>query len=295
LRKKVWETEQLEFHQRMAALGATPRLTLRSSDESVSLSHADFDAYEGQFEKEPFLRLHLCTAHIGRLSRIGADGAWLEGVLRPGTFGITMPNTEAEGCWPRTQALTIMIKPSRLSEIDEDSITLEKLEPVASVLHRDPLVASVMSALLRDAEAHGLTSAFFDHGLDLILKRLAELKDDIKHKLTRPMRPLSRSHLRSALEFIESRLDSDFKVRELSDACGQDVRSFTRSFRASTGSAPYEYFTYRRMESAKRLLLSKTPITEVAFSVGYSNPSKFSAAFRRFYGFSPSQWRRDQG
>lgn len=70
---------------------------------------------------------------------------------------------------------------------------------------------------------------------------------------------------------------------------GQDSRSFTSSFSAATGLAPYAYFTLRRMEYAKQLLNNELlSITEITLYVGYTNPSKFSAAFRRIYGVSPS-------
>jgi AraC-like DNA-binding protein len=43
------------------------------------------------------------------------------------------------------------------------------------------------------------------------------------------------------------------------------------------------------MEEARRLLLERhLNVTEVAQRVGYVNPSKFAAAFRRQFGMSPS-------
>ncbi|WP_420833470.1 helix-turn-helix domain-containing protein [Sphingomonas pollutisoli] len=51
------------------------------------------------------------------------------------------------------------------------------------------------------------------------------------------------------------------------------------------------YLTQRRMERAKPLLDDGMPVTHVALSVGYSNPSKFAAAFRPICGCSPSAWR----
>lgn len=275
---------------RMAEFGATPINCLQSGDGAVALVHADFEPYEGEYERAGYLRLHLCTAHVGRIYRAGEDGSRMEGVLRPGSFGVTLPDAASSGYWPRTQALAIMLSADRLAEMD--GVGVDDLAPAANELHRDPLVTSVMSALWRDAEAHGLASAFFDHGLAVILRRLADYSAERPAGEPRAAGPLSKPSLRRAQEMIEAGLGSELKVSDLAAECGRDVRSFTRSFRASTGFAPYEYLTLRRMENAKRLLLTDASITEIAIAIGFSNPSKFSAAFRRNIGCSPSIWRR---
>ncbi|WP_197077610.1 helix-turn-helix domain-containing protein [Hyphomicrobium sp. 99] len=109
---------------------------------------------------------------------------------------------------------------------------------------------------------------------------------------TRQIGALDSQRLARAFEFIESRLDSDVRMSEIASELVQDIRTVTRAFRASTRLAPFEYLTVRRMERAKQLLLTRLEITAIAAEVGYSNPSKFAAAFRRVCGCSPTDWRR---
>ena len=60
-------------------------------------------------------------------------------------------------------------------------------------------------------------------------------------------------------------------------------------FRALFGTSVFAYLRQIRMEEARRLLLERhLNVTEVAQRVGYANPSKFAAAFRRQFGKSPS-------
>ncbi len=60
-------------------------------------------------------------------------------------------------------------------------------------------------------------------------------------------------------------------------------------FRAHFGTSVFAYLRKARMELAQELLRKRhLNVTEVAFRVGYSNPSKFAAAFRREFGVSPS-------
>jgi AraC family transcriptional regulator len=82
-------------------------------------------------------------------------------------------------------------------------------------------------------------------------------------------------------------------ITELSAAVGMNVDHFSRMFKRSTGLAPHQYLGNIRLDRAKRLLTEgRVPIIEIAYEVGYSNPSQFSAFFRKRTGLSPTQFRR---
>jgi AraC-like DNA-binding protein len=64
-------------------------------------------------------------------------------------------------------------------------------------------------------------------------------------------------------------------------------------FKRSTGLAPHQYLGNIRLERAKQMLADgRAPIIEIAYEVGYANPSQFSAFFRKRTGLSPSEFRR---
>lgn len=277
------------YHQRMQALGATPNLTRLDPSGTTRLALADFSSFEGEYEASPYLMLNMCTKNISRLRRVG-DGQHLEGVLRPGTVGLALPHTKAEGYWGEMQLLGIGVDLQALNNNDERaSFQVEDLIASASTFHNDPLLTAVMTAMWRDAEEHGLSSAFFEHGLELVLNRLANYK--VKPSTKRVSRRLLGTRLTRVLDLMESRISSNVTLLELAQLVDQDKSSFSRSFRDAMGYAPYEYFTLRRMERAKQLLHTSQSITEIAFSVGYTNPSKFSSAFKRLYAMTPSAWR----
>ena len=48
---------------------------------------------------------------------------------------------------------------------------------------------------------------------------------------------------------------------------------------------------YRLEQAAVELVRSAKPITQIAQNAGYDNASKFSEAFRKRYGTTPSQYR----
>lgn len=283
--------EQL-FYNKMEKLGAAPHIALSDSKGHIRLAHSEFSPFEGVFNPEPFLTINMATKYIGRIKRV-SDKHHLEGILRPGTVGIALPNSGARGYWTKTQILAIAIDLEALAnENPAFSITADALSDSAATLHNDALLSSVITAIWRDAEIHGLTSAFFEHGLLVILNRLSELKPHYPSK--KHGRALTGYRLNTVLDLIEERLSSNLTLTELAESVDQDKSSFSRAFREAVGYAPYEYFTIRRMERAKQLLCMHLPVTEVALQLGYSNPSKFSAAFRKINGFTPSEWKRSQ-
>ncbi|MGJ8620371.1 MAG: helix-turn-helix transcriptional regulator [Methylophilaceae bacterium] len=286
----IRDVETDMFNKRMLALKAATQLTCIDLTGMVRLAVSDFEPFEGEFAPVPYLTIHMCTKHIGRIRRIGS-GQHLEGVMRPGSIGIALPNSRAEGYWTRMQMLAIGIDLDKLLlQMPEQSFSIDRLSSSASTVHNDPLLTSVMTAIWRDAEAHGLSTLFFEHGLMLLLKKLSTFQP--KALSSRSSRPLDGQRLQSVLELMEDRIGTNVHLLELAQLAGQDKSSFSKSFHDAMGYAPYEYFTLRRMDRAKQLLQTGSTVTDVAFNVGYTNPSKFSATFRKVFGITPSVWRR---
>lgn len=285
-----WLNEVDGFNARMAELDVTPSISVSDKAGLAILAHARFSPFEAENEAPPFLMLTLCTAKVGRMHRSG-EGPSLEGIIRPGTFTMALPNMSTFGAFPGTEMLGIAVNLSALNSLIEHAYTTEDFIPAASQLHNDVYLSSVMNALWRDAELHGLSSAFFEQGLNVILQHLSHT--EYKPVSKKSVYSLSQRHLKTVLDYIESKVCSDVSVAELAKLVGQDTQSFTRSFSAATGYTPYVYFTLRRMEYAKRLICDgNLNITDVAVTIGYSNPSKFSAAFRRIVGVTPNTWRK---
>lgn len=68
-------------------------------------------------------------------------------------------------------------------------------------------------------------------------------------------------------------------------------------FKQLFGKPLYRYFQDRQMEMARALILeNQLLIKDIAFKFGYESPGKFSAAFKKYHGVSPSELtrRRDE-
>ena len=98
---------------------------------------------------------------------------------------------------------------------------------------------------------------------------------------------------RRVIDFMEEHLAEDISLNALADLVRLSPYHFLRSFKRSFGEPPHRFWTSRRIERAKALLADpRTSVTKVAFDVGFSGTSAFSATFHRVTGRSPSDYRR---
>ena len=85
--------------------------------------------------------------------------------------------------------------------------------------------------------------------------------------------------------------DSDFNVEMLTQEVGVSRAQLHRKMKELTGLPTSEFIRNIRLEQAARLLKEqKINVTQVAYTVGFSNLAHFSTIFRKHFGVSPSEY-----
>ena len=85
--------------------------------------------------------------------------------------------------------------------------------------------------------------------------------------------------------------NSDFNVDMLTQEVGISRAQLHRKMKEMTGISTSEFIRNIRLEQAARLLKEqKINITQVAYTVGFSNLAHFSTIFRKHFGVSPSEY-----
>lgn len=89
--------------------------------------------------------------------------------------------------------------------------------------------------------------------------------------------------------------DSDFNVDMLTQEVGISRAQLHRRMKEMTGISTSEFLRNIRLEQAARLLREqKVNVTQVAYTVGFSNLAHFSTVFRKHFGVSPSEYVENQ-
>lgn len=105
--------------------------------------------------------------------------------------------------------------------------------------------------------------------------------------------PAGRSpELRRALQLTEQRLGGDVRFEDLAAEVGLASRSLARRFEEETGMTWRAVLRRMRvLRAIEELAAGDTPVTRIAFMVGYTSLSAFNAAFRDLTGHTPTGYR----
>jgi transcriptional regulator GlxA family with amidase domain len=94
---------------------------------------------------------------------------------------------------------------------------------------------------------------------------------------------------------MHHKLGTQWSAESLAKEVAMSRSAFTDRFTTLVGMPPIRYLTTWRLQTAKQHLREKrTPIAQLAHSVGYESEEAFSRAFKREFGVSPAHWRQQQ-
>ena len=123
--------------------------------------------------------------------------------------------------------------------------------------------------------------------LTLILVKIA--------RLTADSNPPFQDHplLAEVFRIIEARYSEPISSADVARAVNKSPSYLTTFVRRLTGRTVMEWISDWRIAEARRLLLQTDEnLATICERVGYRDTTGFIRLFRRFYGITPSQWRR---
>jgi AraC family transcriptional regulator len=130
----------------------------------------------------------------------------------------------------------------------------------------------------------------------VLAHELARLEPGATHTQTLVRGGLAAWQQRVVTEYIEEHLPDQISLASLAQLVRLSPYHFCRAFKQSFGIPPHRFHTSRRIERAKALLAKPAPsVTDIGLTVGFSQTSSFTAAFRRATGLTPTGYYRSLG
>jgi len=97
------------------------------------------------------------------------------------------------------------------------------------------------------------------------------------------------------LTYIETNMGERLTLANLAATAGLSRMYFAKQFRATTGMRPHDFVLRKRVARAQQML-TETPdaLVDIALSVGFQTQAHFTTVFKKFAGYTPYQFRREQ-
>ena len=110
--------------------------------------------------------------------------------------------------------------------------------------------------------------------------------------VVQPIAVRTNDRIASVADWMAGNLSEAITIETLAGRAAMSVRTFTRRFRAATGTAPIEWLIRLRVRRAQDLLeTTGAPIDHVAHQAGFGASETLRHHFRRVVGTTPSAWR----
>lgn len=99
--------------------------------------------------------------------------------------------------------------------------------------------------------------------------------------------------IKKSIDYLNENIFEPMQVSDLASISGYSLSRFKVRFKEEIGITPAEYITLQKLELAKKQLIeSNVSITDLAYHLGFSSVSYFSAVFKKMTFCTPLEYRK---
>lgn len=102
------------------------------------------------------------------------------------------------------------------------------------------------------------------------------------------------NYTEAAKDFIAGNYMYKIGATQIAHSLNIDRSYLFKMFKRNTGMSVRDYIISVRMKNAVQLLEKGKNVTETAFLCGFSSQSNFTKMFNKFYGISPTEYKKDK-
>jgi AraC-like DNA-binding protein len=146
-----------------------------------------------------------------------------------------------------------------------------------------------------------LSDLAFDEYLARLVQSVITNADRYWQKQTKrksSARPVCERHRRDVVEAVKQRLAKEYWINhsltDLARSAHCSISKLVRIFRAETGLSLHAYQQHVRIRASLQLLKETScDLSDTAVQLGFANHSHFTTVFRRHFGITPSEYKRN--
>ena len=198
--------------------------------------------------------------------------------------------------WQEPRSLTRVVyfyfDPAKMPTLPQADVAGTRLSP--RLFFEDTTLWDTAVKLRKQIESAGSDNRLYVEALGVVLAHeLVRLNAGIR-PVEAPVRGgLAGWQQRIVTSYIEEHLSEQIPLATLARLVRLSPYYFCRAFKQSLGMPPHRYHNSRRIEHAKTLLAKpELSVTEIGLTVGFSETSSFTAAFRKATGQTPTGYHR---
>ena len=267
---------------------------VRTGDVCVSLTQRDWAMPTVATQRSPDNQLLLFLPPVAFRGEVRSPGAGLDRFtpIAPNYFWPAEIPLEGHGTGGRVRLLRHSFSQTRLRAVVEEEAVWrpEELERGLDLRHTG--IAPLMLRMLQEVLKPGMASEALIDALSTAV--IVEL---VRHLRGGPPEAAERGRLaRRQLMVIRERVEAEDRpppsVAELARLCGVGERHLLRLFRVATGETVSGFVRKAQTERARRMLSqTELPMKEIAYRLGFSDASSFTASFRKTTCDTPASYR----
>ncbi len=184
-------------------------------------------------------------------------------------------------------------------EYDEHADIMHDLPETVLIKMDHPSLQCLIS-MLQYESAHTLSgSRAIVNALSSVLLVLivrAHLEQGGEAPLGGILNGLRDKRLRQLIQTVVSRPEDEWNIEKMTELANLSRAQLMRLFKQQTGISPHAFVNLIRLRQAAVLLRQTADsVLSVALNVGFQSETHFGKAFKKQYGISPGQYRKNAG
>lgn len=144
------------------------------------------------------------------------------------------------------------------------------------------LIGTLISCVEKNPELQeNICKTSEEYNLKRIQKKIKKIKNEIDPRI------------QGVIDYILLHPAEKYTPQRMADMANLSKQRFSSLFKKQVGKSPMVYIKELKMTTAARkLLVSSSSVSDIAYEVGYEDPNYFIREFKTCFGYTPNQYRQ---